>query len=74
MTGCRKHEAEFLVKNELGLHARPAAQLVHLASSFQCDVQLRVSGDLVDAKSILGLLQLGAAVNKERGRQTTWTC
>ena len=54
-------ERQVTIQNRNGLHARPAAQLVHLASSFQCDVQLRVSGDLVDAKSILGVLQLGAA-------------
>lgn len=54
-------ERHVTIQNRNGLHARPAAQLVHLASSFSCDVSLQVSGNLVDAKSILGILQLGAA-------------
>lgn len=54
-------ERQVTIPNRNGLHARPAAQLVHLASSFACDVRLRVDGDLVDGKSILGILQLGAA-------------
>ncbi len=54
-------ERHVTIPNRYGLHARPAAQLVHLASSFDCDVRLRVSDDVVDGKSILGILQLGAA-------------
>ncbi|MCB1054082.1 MAG: HPr family phosphocarrier protein [Acidobacteria bacterium] len=49
------------VVNRLGLHARAAAKLVHLAGRFESDVELVVEGDQVDAKSILGILMLGAA-------------
>lgn len=49
------------INNRLGLHARAAAKLVHLAGRFESDVILEKDGDQVDAKSILGLLQLGAA-------------
>jgi len=53
-------ERELAIVNELGLHARAAAKLVHVASSFRCRV-IVVSGDEeVDAKSILGLLLLAA--------------
>lgn len=54
-------ERDLKITNRLGLHARAAAKLVHLAGSFQSDVTLVKDGDEIDAKSILGLLQLGAA-------------
>lgn len=49
------------IVNQLGLHARAAAKLVHTASRFESDVVLDRDGDEIDAKSILGILQLGAA-------------
>jgi phosphocarrier protein len=54
-------EAPAPIVNRLGLHARAAAKLVHLASSFQSDVHLISGGEEVDAKSILGVLLLAAA-------------
>ena len=54
-------ERDLKITNRLGLHARAAAKLVHLAGSFDAEVTLLRDGDEVDAKSILGLLQLGAA-------------
>lgn len=53
-------ESKIEIINRLGLHARAAAKLVHTAGSFSCDVTLVKDGDEVDAKSILGILQLGA--------------
>lgn len=53
-------EREVEVVNRLGLHARAAAKLVHLAGSFACDVTLSQDGDEVDGKSILGILLLAA--------------
>jgi phosphocarrier protein HPr len=49
------------IVNRLGLHARAAAKLVHLASTFDSDVFLSSNGEEVDAKSILGVLLLAAA-------------
>ncbi len=48
--------------NQLGLHARAAAKLVHLAKTFNCDIQLGRDGTLVDAKSIMSVLLLAAPV------------
>ena len=48
------------VVNELGLHARAAARLVHTANQFQSSVVLRANGRETEAKSILGVLLLGA--------------
>jgi phosphotransferase system HPr (HPr) family protein len=54
-------EREVEIVNRLGLHARAAAKLVHLAGRFRCDVKLVKDGEVVDGKSILGLLMLAAA-------------
>jgi len=53
-------ERDLEILNRLGLHARAAAKLVHTAGRFNCDVRLVSSGEVVDAKSILGLMALGA--------------
>jgi phosphocarrier protein len=51
-------EKEISVVNRLGLHARAAAKLVHLAGSFRSQVTLSRDGEQVDGKSILGILLL----------------
>ena len=53
-------EREVEIVNRLGLHARAAAKLVHLAGTFECDVTLGQNGEEVDGKSILGILLLAA--------------
>lgn len=53
-------ERELELVNELGLHARAAAKLVHLAGQYPCQVEVELDGVRVDAKSILGLLLLAA--------------
>jgi phosphocarrier protein len=59
-------EERIRVINRLGLHARAAAKLVHLASSFASDVQLVFEdGEEIDGKSILGILGRGAAQGTE---------
>ena len=54
-------EKDIVISNRLGLHARAAAKLVHTASDFSADVVLKKDDEEIDAKSILGLLALGAA-------------
>jgi len=54
-------EVPLEVVNRLGLHARAAAKLVHLASGFDSHVTLvSEEGEEIDAKSILGILLLAA--------------
>lgn len=48
------------VTNPLGLHARPAAQLVKLANSFTSEIQLVKEGVPVNGKSIMGVMILAA--------------
>jgi phosphocarrier protein HPr len=46
--------------NTRGLHARASAKFVKLASSFEAEIQVTRDGTTVDARSIMGLLMLGA--------------
>ncbi|HVR41336.1 MAG TPA: HPr family phosphocarrier protein [Thermoanaerobaculia bacterium] len=48
------------IKNKLGLHARAAAKLVHVAAKFRANIKIRKGEEEVDGKSILGILLLAA--------------
>ncbi|MFH1807897.1 MAG: HPr family phosphocarrier protein [Pseudomonadota bacterium] len=47
--------------NELGLHARAAAQLVQIANRHACDLFVRRDDLEVNGKSIMGVLMLAAS-------------
>jgi phosphocarrier protein HPr len=51
---------EFLVSNKLGIHARPAAMFVKIASRFNCNIFVEKDGEKVNGKSIMGLMMLAA--------------
>ncbi len=53
-------ERTVTIVNPLGLHARPAAQLVRLASTFAAHLELERDGLAVNAKSIMGVMMLAA--------------
>ena len=46
--------------NKRGLHARAAAKFVKLAEQFSACVTVRKNGNAVSARSIMGLMMLGA--------------
>ncbi len=48
------------IVNPLGMHARPAAQLVKLASQYASEVTIARDGMPVNAKSIMGVMMLAA--------------
>jgi len=48
------------IVNPLGLHARPSAEFVKLASKFRADVLLTKDGIDVNGKSIMGVMTLAA--------------
>ncbi|ERP91252.1 phosphocarrier protein HPr [Alcanivorax sp. P2S70] len=56
------------VINKLGLHARAAAKVVSVASRYDSAIHVLHKGNRIDAKSIMGLLMLGAA----KGSQVTF--
>lgn len=53
------------IQNPSGLHARPAAQFVKTAATFQAKVHIKASGKTGDAKSILAVMSLGIAQGTE---------
>lgn len=58
-------ERRVTVINELGLHARPAAAFVKLASAYESDIRLSKDGDAVNGKSIMGVMTLAAECGAE---------
>ncbi len=53
-------EREATIVNPLGMHARPAAALVKLASGFTSDIEVVKDGMAVNGKSIMGVMMLAA--------------
>jgi phosphocarrier protein HPr len=53
------------IVNKLGLHARAAAKLTHVASGYQCEIWISRSGRRVNAKSIMGVMMLAAGKGTE---------
>ena len=53
-------ECQAIVVNPLGLHARPAAKLVKLATQFASEIELVKDGMPVNGKSIMGVMMLAA--------------
>ncbi|MBU1862298.1 MAG: HPr family phosphocarrier protein [Candidatus Omnitrophica bacterium] len=51
---------KFVIKNKLGLHARPAALFVEAASRYKSDIYIRKGSRRVNGKSIMGLMMLAA--------------
>ncbi|MEJ8554921.1 HPr family phosphocarrier protein [Tepidibacter sp. Z1-5] len=58
-------EKKVTIKNESGIHARPAALLVKKASEFESKVEIDFNGKKVNAKSIMGIMSLGASKGSE---------
>lgn len=65
----KKYKGFFVVVNEKGLHTRPSTELLRCATSFKADVTLKYQQEIVNAKSLLGILILaadkGAKINVE---------
>ncbi|MGH8094062.1 MAG: HPr family phosphocarrier protein [Chthoniobacterales bacterium] len=55
-----KAEKEMTIINRLGLHARPAAMFVRVASRHRCEVWVAKEGEEINGKSIMGLMMLAA--------------
>ena len=51
-----------MIKSPQGLHARPAAMFVQIASKYNSRVSVSKDGEKVNGKSIMGILTLGAQV------------
>jgi phosphotransferase system HPr (HPr) family protein len=60
-----RHTQKLVVENALGLHLRPAAELVRAVQAFQADIVFSGNGKSASAKSTLSLLMMGAAGGME---------
>lgn len=54
-------KVDYVLKHETDLHARSASLFVKEASRFDCDIKILKDGNEYEAKSILGIIGLGAA-------------
>ncbi len=54
-------EQEIEIINKLGLHARAAAKLVKIASSFESSIEIEKQDQRVNAKSIMSVMMLAAS-------------
>ncbi|AZO93311.1 HPr family phosphocarrier protein [Iocasia frigidifontis] len=52
-------EKEITLKNETGLHARPAARFAKLANTFSSDIKISYQGKTYNGKSIMRIMTLG---------------
>ena len=53
-------EKRIVIKNRLGLHARPAALFVQVANKFDCEVTITKGRQKINGKSIMGIMMLAA--------------
>ncbi len=53
--------SEISIVNKLGLHARAAAKLVKLSSSFESTIEIEKNSQKVNCKSIMGVMMLAAS-------------
>jgi phosphocarrier protein len=51
--------------NRAGIHARPAALLVQATKNFSCNIYIEKGNNRINAKSIMGIITLGAAYGTE---------
>ncbi|MDR0494846.1 MAG: HPr family phosphocarrier protein [Treponema sp.] len=58
-------EQTITISNRAGIHARPAALLVQTTKNFNCNIYLEKGRDRINAKSIMGVITLGAAFGTE---------
>ena len=54
-------EKTVTIVNRAGIHARPAAMLVQLTKDFLCNIYIEKGQDRINAKSIMGIITLGAS-------------
>jgi len=66
----QKIEKEIMIINRLGLHARPAAMFVRIASRYRSEVWVAKEGEEINGKSIMGLMMLAAG----QGSKLTIKC
>lgn len=58
-------ERKVKIVNKAGLHTRPAATIVKMASKYQCEFFISKDGLNINGKSIIGVMTLAAETGSE---------
>ena len=58
-------EFKYVIKDEQGIHARPAGLFVKEAAAFPCSITIAKDGKAADAKRIFGVMGLGVKCGQE---------
>jgi len=58
-------EKTITVSNRAGIHARPSALLVQTTKNFSSNIYIEKGSDRINAKSIMGIITLGASYGTE---------
>lgn len=58
-------EFNYVIRDPMGIHARPAGELVKAAAGFPCNVTIEKDERAVDAKRIMGVMSLGVKCGME---------
>lgn len=61
----KRVERKIKVNNKQGLHARPAAMFVQIANKFDSAIKVQKDSEVVNGKSIMGILMLAAEKDSE---------
>jgi phosphocarrier protein HPr len=61
----KRVEKKMTVRNKQGLHARPAALFVQIANKFDATIKVQKEDQIVNGKSIMGILMLAAEKDSE---------
>lgn len=62
-------EIKYTVKDPMGIHARPAGELVKACASYPCAIKISNGTKTMDAKRIMGVMALGV----KQGHEITMT-
>ena len=65
MSEGEKRTAIVRIKNKRGLHARASAKIVEAAARFQSEINIIKDGQVVNARSIMGLMMLAAGIGTD---------
>jgi phosphocarrier, HPr family len=60
------------IKNEQGVHARPAALIVNIAKKYEITLEIEKVGEneIIDGKNVMGVMMLGAAEGEKLNLRT----
>lgn len=58
-------EIKYVIKDAMGIHARPAGLLIKEAGKFTCSITIKKDTKEVDAKRIIGVMGLGVKQGEE---------